>query len=86
MSQASIARKKIDLYNSPEGTEIRQALEAMELDGTIRTESSYTANVAKYPDKSISFVENHLAYLTKHAELDPEHYLANLRLMLKIRN
>jgi len=85
MSLASSARKKIDMYNSEEGAAIQQSLRDMELDSSLKTEPSYTANVIAYPDMKMPFVESHLAYLTKHSEVEPAHYLSNLRLMLKIR-
>lgn len=79
------AKKKIDLFNSPEGLEIRAELSQMEQDNTYITESSYTADCDKYPNKRMPFIETHLTYLNKHAEVNPGHYLSNLRLMLRVR-
>jgi len=85
MSLASSTRKKIDMYNSEEGAAIRQTLIDMEGDVSLKTEPAYTANITAYPDMKMPFVENHLAYLSKHSEVEPAHYLSNLRLMLRIR-
>jgi hypothetical protein len=79
------AKKKIDLFNSEEGTAIREALDSMAADSSYRTEVSYTANAVTHPDHQMPFVEGHLTYLSKHADVNPTYYLANLRLMLRIR-
>lgn len=73
------------MYHSEEGAAIRQLLCDMELDKTYRTDPTHTANIAAYPDMKKPFVESHLDYLTKHSEVEPAHYLSNLRLMLRIR-
>jgi len=67
-------------------TEIRDALQHMEDDASFNTGSSYSANVALYEDHQIPFAEKHVAYLKSHPKLNPEHYLANLRLMMKVRS
>jgi hypothetical protein len=68
---------------SPE--EVAQALEKMEADPDFVTESAYKANAEQWPGNRISFVESHLLYLKNHPALDPQHYLANLKLMTKTR-
>ena len=65
--------------------EIRQLLHGMVSNTAYNTEPTYSANLANYPDHLIPFVEKHLAYLKNHPKLNPEQYLANLRLMTKIR-
>ncbi len=67
-----------------EELEIRQALHVMELDETLSTESSYSANTTLWPDNRISFTEKHIAYLKARPALNPRHYLSNLRLMIKL--
>jgi hypothetical protein len=78
-------KKKIDLFNSIEGAKIREDLEAMMRDKSYKTDSSYTADGFSHPDHKMPFVQKHMNYLAKHSELNPEHYLSNLRLMLKKR-
>lgn len=68
-----------------EELEIRQALRVMELDKSFNTKSSYAANTVLWPDHRISFTEKHMAYLKAHPALNPQHYLANLKLMIKKR-
>lgn len=78
--------KKIDYFNSEEGTAVREQLHQMELDTNYETKvSSYTADGGTYPDNQIPFIEKHLAYLTTHPGVNPEQYLSNLRLKLRIR-
>lgn len=65
---------------------VRQKLEDMELDPLLNTKHmSFSANTTLYPDGQMPFVDKHIAYLMDHPKLDPEQYLANLRLMLKRR-
>ena len=64
--------------------EIVAALVAMEKSSVYVTEPAYRGNVEKWPDNQISFIDFHLNYLKVHPALDPHHYIANLRLMLKI--
>ena len=66
--------------------EVRQKLEEMERNPLLNTRtSSYSANVALYPDGQIPFVEKHITYLLDHPKVDHSQYLSNLRLMLKTR-
>jgi hypothetical protein len=66
-----------------EETEIIAALEVMEADPNMVTESAYRANTEKWPDNRITFIENHVTYLRLHPNVNPRYYLANLRLMLR---
>lgn len=65
--------------------DIVAALRIMETDPALVTESAYRANSELWPTNRISFVDSHLAYLKNHPSVEPRHYLANLRLMLKKR-
>lgn len=67
-------------------TDVREALEAMQNDPSMITESAYSPDGEKWPDNRIPFVEVHVAYLKSHKHVDPEHYLSNLRLMVKSRS
>lgn len=61
-------------------------LQDMERDPSLITKDAYTPNVALYPDGRMPFVDIHMAYLKSHKQVDPKHYLSNLRLMIKIRD
>jgi hypothetical protein len=61
-------------------------LRDMITDKALNTGTSYSANSELYPDNRIPFVDKHMAYLMEHPKLEVEHYLSNLRLMLKKRS
>ncbi len=65
--------------------EISTVLKKLEDDPAFVTNPAYRANTSLFPDNSISFVDAHLTYLKLHPKLDPNHYLANLRLMTRKR-
>lgn len=63
--------------------EIIIALQKMEDNPSLVAEPAFRANTEKWPGNTISFVDSHLAYLKLHPKTEPEHYLSNLRLMLR---
>ncbi len=65
---------------------VREILGSMERDKNYTTEISYSANAVLYPDHAMSFTDKHLAYLKSHPSLNPEHYIANLKLKTKNRS
>ena len=69
-----------------EETDIREALETMEKNPMLVTKPAFRANTEKWPDNTISFVDNHLDYLKLHPKTNPQLYLANLRLRLRKRS
>lgn len=71
--------------DSAEGVDIRQKLQFMMSDKTYNTESSYNANSTRYPDNLMTFVDKHMNYLNAHPNLDARMYLANLRLITRVR-
>ncbi len=81
----SAPKSRSQYFTTEEGLEIEKALKMMATDTRYNTESSYSPNVALYPDNSMSFVEKHKAYLNAHPSLNADTYLANLRLMTKSR-
>lgn len=64
--------------------QIQQALSDMEHDDGLRTDLEYV-DTTLYSDRNVSFTEKHLIYLRNHPKVNPAHYLANLRTMVKIR-
>jgi hypothetical protein len=79
------AKKKVNLYETEEGLLILEKLKRMALDMDFNTGSSYSSNVDKYPDSLIPFVDKHMNYLNAHPNIDPQQYIANLRLMSRVR-
>lgn len=65
--------------------EVTQELQALLKDDSFRTMPGYSADTDTYPDNAVPFVQGHLNYLKRHPQVDPAHYLSNLRLMLKVR-
>jgi hypothetical protein len=78
LSQAAISQRLDDAG-------IRAKLLAMISDDSMNTNASYSANSTLYPDNEIPFVDKHMAYLMSHPKVNYDHYLGNLRLMLKKR-
>jgi hypothetical protein len=64
---------------------VEEILRAMVDNSHMNTRSSYSANASLHPDNQITFVEKHMTYLLDHPKVVPAQYLANLRLMIKVR-
>ncbi len=77
--------KKPNFLESIEAVEIKKRLQLMQSDHTFNTHSTYSADETKYPDHQMSFVDKHMTYLATHPGVNPEQYLANLRLISRIR-
>ncbi len=75
---------------SPEGyinnvreDDIIAALKLLQRNPIYLTEPAYRGNAEKWPGHQISFVDFHLNYLKTNPSLSPNHYIANLKLMLR---
>ena len=64
--------------------QIQEVLIGMEQDDGLQTDLEYVDNTL-YSNRVVSFSEKHLIYLRNHPKINPQHYLANLRTMIKIR-
>lgn len=80
-----MATKKPYQFGYIEEADIRAALTGMEKDASFNTTSSYSPNAALYPDQQMSFQAKHMAYLKANPAINPEQYLANLRLKTRRR-
>ncbi|HZL08224.1 MAG TPA: hypothetical protein VFC50_03460 [Candidatus Dormibacteraeota bacterium] len=78
-------KKRINFFDSEEGSEVKRELRLMADDSGYTTESSYNANDVLYPGNHMTFVEKHMHYLNTHQNVNPQQYLSNLRLMTKVR-
>ncbi len=78
-------KRKVNFFESEEGTQVKDALCTMASDTSYNTASSYIASGAVYSDNLIPFVDKHMNYLNTHPSIDPIQYLSNLRLMMRIR-
>lgn len=77
-------KKRLLFFDSPLAESIRARLVEMKDDSHFKTESVNTANEAMYPDNQLPFVDKHMNYLQSHPAVDPEQYLANLRLISRV--
>ena len=66
--------------------EARVELKSFENDPTMNTVGRYTPSANDWPNNILPFSEIHIGYLTKNKAVDPEQYLSNLKLMIKIRS
>jgi hypothetical protein len=78
-------KKRPDFFTSEDGLLTLQILEAMDADNNFSTGTSYSANTTLYSQNLIPFVDKHMIYLRDHPNVNPQHYIANLRLMTKVR-
>jgi hypothetical protein len=78
-------KKRTHFFDSEEGLEIRQELQFMAVDSTYNTIASYTTDTQQYPDNLMPFVDKHMNYINAHPKLDTFMYIANIRLMTRIR-
>jgi len=60
---------------------IRENLTKMMDDPEFNTVSTYSPTSVE----RMLFVDKHMKYLSQHPNLNPDHYLSNLRLMTRIR-
>lgn len=77
--------RKPDFFETAEGIEVIEQLHSMVDSSVYSTEASYSANTTVHPDNKISFVEKHKNYLKQHQNVNPRHYMSNLRLMTKLK-
>lgn len=80
-----IYKKRSNFLDSEEGNAIREELRQMMPGDTHNTLASYTPDGENYPDNSIPFIDKHMRYLNSNPKVDPTIYLANLRLMTRVR-
>lgn len=66
---------------SEAGLSAEAELITMESDPQYNTQTSFSSRQTN----RVPFVERHMIYLSQHPKLDWRHYVANLRLMTKIK-
>jgi len=81
----SNVKSRAGFVDTEKGKEVREKLQLMTEDDRYNTASSYSANGALYPDNSMPFIDKHMSYLIVHPQLDPDQYLANVRLITRKR-
>jgi hypothetical protein len=81
----AVVKRRSAFFETPEGKEIKLELQQIASSNSYNTVSSYSANSLLYPDNLIPFVDKHINYLIDHPSLEADKYLANIRLMTKVR-
>ncbi len=79
-------KKRVSFFESEQGIEVRKILVEMEENTAYNTTSTYSADAVQYPDNLIPFVDKHMNYINTHPSIDPNHYIANLRLITRFRS
>lgn len=64
--------------------EIQTELALMEDNASFNTKPSYMKDTSS-SIRLVTFLERHAAYLKGHPKVNPEHYLSNLRTVIRIR-
>lgn len=70
---------------SEEGLDSIEKLRAMTQDTAYNTPSSYSADSTAYPDNQMPFIDKHMQYLNAHPKVEARQYIANIRLMSRIK-
>lgn len=78
-------KKRVSFFESEEGIAVKKELQRMAKDVAFNTDSSYSSNATLYPTNVMSFTDKHMQYLNAHPLLDPQQYLANLRLITRLK-
>lgn len=78
-------KSRKDFLDTEEGRDIKLKLQHMEDDCLYNTAPSYNSNTELYPDNLIPFVDKHINYLINHPKLEARQYLANVRLVTRLR-
>jgi hypothetical protein len=78
-------KRRTNFYESQEGKEAARLLSVLTVDEAFNTNATYSVQKEKYPTGLIPFVDKHMQYLESHPSVNIEHYISNLRLMIRFR-
>jgi hypothetical protein len=81
----AVAKTRSTFFETEEGKKIQLELQEMFSSNLYNTAASYSANNALYPDNLIPFVDKHMNFLITHPSVKASTYLANVKLMTKVR-
>ncbi len=81
----SAKNSKSHIYDPVHEAEVLAVLQSMEQDASYNTETRYAADSVKYPTHRITFSERHMEHLKKFPNIDPDQYVANLKMMTRER-
>ena len=72
-------------FGSLEASGIQDQLQEMVDSHAYNTPSYFSADKINYPEGKMPFLDKHMNYLNSHPSLDANMYLANLRLMCRLK-
>lgn len=81
----ALQKTRKDFLDTEEGKDIKLKLQNMVGDDSYNTAPSYNSNTVLYPDNLIPFVDKHMNYLMSHPRLEASQYLANVKLITRLR-
>lgn len=81
----TVSFKQANYHHTEDGKRALHWLTEMSASTQYNTLSTYSANTAAYPDNQMPFVDHHMRYLSMHQTVNVDHYLANLRLLTRVR-
>jgi len=79
----AVQKQQDGFINNIAEDKIIDSLKSLESNPAYLTEPAYRGNIDKWPTHQISFIEFHIGYLKANPALNPQHYINNLRLMLR---
>jgi len=80
-----IYKKRSSFTDDTEMVEVQDMLSTMVGNSGYNTKPSFSADILRYPDNQIPFIDKHMSYLMTHKGINAQHYIANLKLMTRIR-
>jgi hypothetical protein len=81
----ALQKSRKGFLDTEEGQEIKSNLQLMVGSASYNTEAGYSTNAVLYPDNLIPFVDKHINYLINNPRLEPRKYLANIKLITRVR-
>lgn len=81
----ALVKTRTTFADSDLGKESKQKLTQMVVSDMYNTTATYSANKLQYPDNLLPFIDKHMNYLASHPLIDPDKYIANIKLMTKLR-
>lgn len=73
------------IKNNLDIDDVTSRLRIMEDDPALITKSTFRVDSSVYPDNQMPFVDFHVAYLKQNQNINPDHYLSNLRIRIRRR-
>ncbi len=82
----ALLKTRKSFFETNEGREVKRELQRLDASSLYNTAPSYSSNSVLYPDNRIPFVDKHMNYLINHPSLEASKYIANIKLMTRLRH